>query len=90
MATRRKFLAYTGGSALTLYGYDRLGIRQAYASGIPGGTLDPGDVGKYVTALLVPPVMPTAGRITQTGGKNIDYYEISVKQLERAVNCAAW
>ena len=41
MATRRKFLAYTGGTALTLYGYDRFGTRQAYAAGIPGGTLDP-------------------------------------------------
>ena len=48
---------------------------------IPGGSLAPGDVPKYVTPLLIPPVMPKAGTIVQRGGKNIDYYEISVKQF---------
>ena len=85
MATRRKFLAYTGGTALTLYGYDRHGIRQAHAAGIPGGTLDPATVDKYVGPLLVPPVMPTADTVTRTGGKNIDYYEISMKQFQQQI-----
>jgi FtsP/CotA-like multicopper oxidase with cupredoxin domain len=85
MATRRKFLAYTGATTLTLYGYDRFGVKQAYAANIPGGTLDPGAVNKFVTPLLVPPVMPMSGRITQTGGKNIDYYEISVKQFQQQI-----
>src|SRR3990172_4908327 len=48
---------------------------------IPGGTLNPDSVPKYVTPLLIPPVMPKAGTIVQRGGKNIDYYEISVKQF---------
>ena len=48
---------------------------------IPGGTLYPDSVPKYVTPLLIPPVMPKAGTIVQRGDKNIDYYEISVKQF---------
>ena len=52
---------------------------------IPGGTLDPGDVPKYATPLLVPPVMPAAGTVVARGGKNIDYYEISVKQFPQQI-----
>jgi len=85
MATRRKFLAYTGATSLALYGYDRFGVKQAYAASIPGGTLDPAAVSKFVTPLLVPPVMPVSARLTQQGGKNVDYYEISVKQFQQQI-----
>jgi FtsP/CotA-like multicopper oxidase with cupredoxin domain len=57
----------------------------ASADPIPGGTLDPLDVTKYVTPLLIPPVMPKAGTIIQKGGKNIDYYEISVRQFSQQI-----
>jgi FtsP/CotA-like multicopper oxidase with cupredoxin domain len=56
------------------------GTRTVYAA-IPGGTLDPVNVPKYATPLLIPPVMPRAGTIKQKGGKNIDYYEISMKPI---------
>jgi len=36
---------------------------------------------KFVTPLLIPPVMPNADTITAPGGKPIDYYEISMKQF---------
>jgi spore coat protein A, manganese oxidase len=52
---------------------------------IPGGTLDPGDVPKFMTPLLVPPVMPTAGTVKARGGQNIDYYEISVRQFGQQI-----
>ncbi len=52
---------------------------------IPGGTLDPVAVPKYQTPLLIPPVMPKAGTIVQKGGKNVDYYEISVKQFDQQI-----
>jgi spore coat protein A len=81
MSTRRLFLAYTGGTTLTLFGFDRSGVRHAYAEGLPGGTLDPGSIRPFVTPLLIPPVMPRAGRIVQRGGKAVDCYEISVKQF---------
>jgi spore coat protein A, manganese oxidase len=48
---------------------------------IPGGTLDPVSIPKYATPLLIPPVMPSAGTIKQKGGKNVDYYEISMQQI---------
>src|SRR5206468_1030020 len=79
MITRRAFLKYTGGTALTLFAFNKFGIPRAIAH-IPGGTLDPGAVSKYQTPLLIPPVMPRAGTITLPGGQRADYYEISMKQ----------
>jgi FtsP/CotA-like multicopper oxidase with cupredoxin domain len=52
---------------------------------IPGGTLDPGAVDKYVTPMLIPPVMPKAGTIKLKNGKNADYYEISMKQFSQQI-----
>jgi len=52
---------------------------------IPGGTLDPVNVPKYQTPMLIPPVMPKAGTIKQKGGKNVDYYEISMKQFPQQI-----
>jgi len=84
MVSRRAFLKYTGAGMLTLFVFDRFGVPKALAQ-IPGGTLDPSSVQKYVTPLLIPPVMPTAGTIKQQGGKNIDYYEISMKQISQQI-----
>ena len=84
MVTRRAFLKYTGGTALTLFAFDKLGILRAIAE-IPGGSLDPTLVPKFVTPLLIPPVMPKAGRIVRPGGKNVDYYEISMKQFQQQI-----
>ena len=84
MITRRTFLKYTGGTVLTLFMFNKFGIRQAIAA-IEGGTLDPGDVDKFQTPLLIPPVMPKAEKIRQTGGQNVDYYEISMKQFDQQI-----
>jgi spore coat protein A, manganese oxidase len=84
MITRRTFLKYTGATALTWYAVNRVGLLEAIAQ-IPGGTLDPAAVPKFQTPLLIPPVMPKAGRIVQRGGKNVDYYEISMKQIEQQI-----
>jgi len=62
-----------------------LAVPGAWAAPIPGGTLDPLDVPKYQTPLLIPPVMPRADVIPDPGGKPIDYYEISVKQLSQQI-----
>ena len=62
-----------------------LAVPGAWAAPIPGGTLDPLDVPKYQTPLLIPPVMPRADVIPNPGGKPIDYYEISVKQLSQQI-----
>jgi FtsP/CotA-like multicopper oxidase with cupredoxin domain len=52
---------------------------------IPGGTLDPTAIPKYMTPLLIPPVMPRAGTTKMTGGKTGDYYEISMKQIVQQI-----
>jgi FtsP/CotA-like multicopper oxidase with cupredoxin domain len=86
MASRRTFLRYTAGSTLlTLFGFDHLtGITKALAQ-IPGGSLDPQSVPKYQTPLLIPPVMPKAGRVGKPGGRPAAYYEISVRQFQQQI-----
>jgi spore coat protein A len=81
MQSRRFFLKILamGGVGLFLRGKGMLAFAQ-----IPGGTLPPGGVPKYQTPLLIPPVMPKAGTITQRG-RLIDYYEISVKQITQQI-----
>jgi spore coat protein A, manganese oxidase len=84
MVTRRSFMAYSGGTTLTLFTYGAGGVKEALAQ-IPGGTLDPSDVPKYATPLLIPPAMPRAGVIKMTGDKSADYYEISMKQFSQQI-----
>ena len=84
--TRRMFLRAAGGSGvgLVLYAYLPDGTRLALAE-VPGGTLSPSDVPKYVTPMLIPPVMPRTATITLPGGKPADYYEISLRQFQQQV-----
>ena len=56
---------------------------------IPGGSLDPLAIPKYATPLLVPPAMPRAGKIVVRGGRNIDYYELAVRQFQQQILPAA-
>ncbi|MGR0318446.1 multicopper oxidase family protein [Agromyces sp. ZXT2-3] len=82
--SRRTFIAAAAGAGFMLYAILPGGERVALAE-IPGGTLPPGDVPKFVTPLLVPPVMPRAGTIKRKGGKPADYYEISVRQFAQQI-----
>jgi len=84
MLTRRSFIRVTGASTLSLFFTDRLGVTRQLFARVPG-TIDPGTVPKFATPMLIPPVMPRAGTITLTGGKNADYYEISVKQFTQQI-----
>jgi FtsP/CotA-like multicopper oxidase with cupredoxin domain len=61
------------------------GKGSAAIAAIPGATLNPTLVPKFKTPLLIPPVMPQADKLQQTRGKNIDYYEISVKQFSQQI-----
>ena len=93
MLTRRQFLqsATALGAATFFWRGDTLYARSketrvsSVVAQIPGGTLDPFDVPKYQTPLLIPPVMPKAGTIKQKGGKNADYYEISMRQITQQI-----
>jgi spore coat protein A, manganese oxidase len=89
--TRRQFLKITGGGLLGLYvgsqflGSPFRGFESVAYAQVPGGTLDPTDIPKYLTPLLIPPVMPRAGTVKLRGGPNADYYEISVRQIQQQI-----
>jgi FtsP/CotA-like multicopper oxidase with cupredoxin domain len=85
MLTRRDFFKLTGASTVAWYTATQFGWVQRAMAQIPGGTLDPRVVTKFVTPLLVPPVMPRAATITMPGGKPVDYYEISMKQFDQQI-----
>jgi spore coat protein A, manganese oxidase len=83
MLTRRQLLkaGAIGGASLLLPAGLRPGIlgpSSAAAEAIPGGSLDPTSVPKYVTPLVIPPAMPRQATI-QNG--SIDYYVIALRQF---------
>jgi FtsP/CotA-like multicopper oxidase with cupredoxin domain len=85
MISRRDFLKLSGAGTLSLFLASRGKFILKAQAQIPGGTLDPFDVPKFVTPLLIPPVMPRAGTIRMKGGKQADYYEISMKQISQQI-----
>ncbi len=88
MLSRRDFIKWSTAAGAWLYVSGATGasrfLEKAFAA-IPGGTLDPSLIGKYMTPLLIPPVMPKAGTIKLNGGKSADYYEISMKQFSQQI-----
>jgi len=78
MVNRRSFLAYTGGTALTLYAYNKFGIPEAIAAPLPGGTLAPAAIPKFVTPLLNPPAMPQVANRT-------NHFDIAVRQFQQQI-----
>jgi spore coat protein A, manganese oxidase len=84
--SRRAFIAAAGGTGLGFVLYALLpgGTRVALAD-VPGGTLPLTSVPKFQTPLLIPPVMPKAGTIVAKAGKNVDYYEISMRQISQQI-----
>jgi FtsP/CotA-like multicopper oxidase with cupredoxin domain len=86
MISRRDFLKLSaaGLSAVVFASVKGKFTLQALAA-IPTTTLAPADIMKFQTPLLIPPVMPRAGVIRQKKGKDIDYYEISMKQFTQQI-----
>ena len=52
-------------------------VPQAWAEALPGGTLDPTTIPKYVTPLVIPPVMNDTG--------TADDYRIAVRQFQQQI-----
>jgi len=81
MATRRDFLkaGTLGGSGLYLaskFGF----IQRAFTQAVPGGSLDPYTIPRFVTPLYLPPPMPP----TRTSA-SVDYYEVAARQIRQQI-----
>jgi bilirubin oxidase len=77
MLTRRQLIkagTLTGAAAFLLPGALRA------SAAVPGGTLDPTTLPKYVSPLFVLPIMPRVG-----SASGLDYYEIAVRQFPQQI-----
>ncbi len=85
MLSRRDFIRaglVTGASAMF---YSQMNWSSLIEWALANGTiLDPNDIGKYQTALVIPPVMPRKSVLRGKGGLT-DYYEIAVKQFDQHI-----
>src|SRR5882672_6916970 len=80
MLTRRQLIkAGAISGAVTIIGPGAL-LRASTAAVVPGGTLDPTTVTKYVTPLLVLPAMPRSG-----SDSGLDRFEIAVRQFAQQI-----
>ncbi len=71
--------------ALGVFALCAWGTREVFAEPVPGGTLDLESVPKYAAPIVIPPVMPRTGKINQKMDKNIDYYEIAVREFQQQI-----
>ena len=85
MVSRRDFLKMSAAAGTALLANKTGLVRWVSAEAIPGGTLDPESIDKYVMPLIIPPAMPKTGRIVQRGRGPVDYYEIAVRQFEQQI-----
>jgi len=84
-STRRQVLRYgVADGATTLFLPLRFNARLGPAR-VPGGTLLPGSIPKYVTPLVIPPAMPRTAKVPVQAAKSVDYYEIAVRQFGQHV-----
>ncbi|MDI6853514.1 MAG: multicopper oxidase domain-containing protein [Deltaproteobacteria bacterium] len=65
------------GLALAALAFWLTGMGTAYAAPLPGGTLDPLTIPKYVTPLVIPPVMKNDGASNS--------YDIAVRQFKQQI-----
>jgi bilirubin oxidase len=88
MLSRRDFLKVSALFGAGLFLTVRNGAeRKVYAMPLPAGMniQDPNAIPKYLTPLVIPPAMPRTRKLKAKGGKNIDYYEIAVRQFQQQI-----
>ncbi len=61
-----------------------LALSAAQAAPLPGGTLNPLTIPKYVTPLVIPPVMNKSGAV-DANGQPLDDYDIAVRQFKQQI-----
>jgi spore coat protein A len=82
MLTRREFLKRGGAAGAAFYFIPELGLASpALAAAGAAGTLDPTSLAKYAMPLVIPPAMP----MTPRSARNVDYYEIAVRQFQQQI-----
>jgi spore coat protein A, manganese oxidase len=74
--SRRAFLKIGSAGALTLYLHNGVGVEEVLAAPIPGGTLAPGTIPKFVRPLVIPPAMPQS---------DLNVYNIAVRQFQQEI-----
>ncbi len=87
MLNRRDFAklaALVGGAAAFPWRLGLFGAKRALAQ-IPGGSLAPGDIEKFVLPLVKPPAMPKMQKGKMGNMQGFDYYEIAVRQFQQRV-----
>jgi FtsP/CotA-like multicopper oxidase with cupredoxin domain len=81
MFSRRSFLKAGALAGLGLSIPWQLNLQRAYARYLAQNSIDPTAIAKYQAPMVIPPAMPRTGKIRVRGGKNIDYYEIAVREF---------
>jgi FtsP/CotA-like multicopper oxidase with cupredoxin domain len=83
--TRRRLLqsGAAAGASITLP--LRLGTGNARAEAATPEPLDPTSIGKYATRLVIPPAMPRTSRLRRGRRRDVDYYEIAVRQFDQQI-----
>jgi FtsP/CotA-like multicopper oxidase with cupredoxin domain len=80
MATRRRFLKTGATVGAGAYLASRFGFWKSVLGQVPGGTLPPGAIPKFVSPLTIPPAMPR-----RAGDATADYYSIAVRQFAQQI-----
>src|SRR6185436_133273 len=80
MVTRRRLLKLGASAGAGLYFTTKSGWWSSVFAQIPGGTLPPDVIRKFVTPLVIPPAMPRAASDATT-----DYYSIAVRQFTQQI-----
>jgi bilirubin oxidase len=85
MITRRDFVKIGGVAGAGIVLPWSSWVSRAYAQALPGGTLNPATISKYVTPLVIPPAMPRTTGLAAPGAPVVDYYEIAVRQFQQQI-----
>jgi FtsP/CotA-like multicopper oxidase with cupredoxin domain len=80
MLTRRRFIRVGTLGAVGLYAGSQLEFPQRVFAQVPGGTLSPYRIPKFVTPLVIPPAMPCTASTS-----SIDSYIIAARQFRQQV-----
>jgi spore coat protein A, manganese oxidase len=83
--TRRRLLQSGAVAGASIALPVRLGVGGTRAEAATPELLDPTSIDKFVTSLIIPPAMPRTSRLRRGGRKNVDYYEIAVRQFDQQI-----